>query len=186
MFKMRMQTASAQTFTLQKEETKEITCRAHFISACWRHMRIGAILGAHPVRGDAMLTDWSQQHSPIFTTKSTDRPFFLWRFLLALLSHPGQSTTLLTCLFLQLRALNQRNSFSLTCERPKATLRLAAVSDTKQAGDLRGDGFTSHNRNVRRPLTQKARHIFFTTVERPTSSKRWRRAGTADRNALAS
>jgi len=102
-----------------------------------------------------------QQHPLLFTTNHTDRTFFVWRLNFARPSHPGHRTILLTCLSIcntQARAVNLIM---------KALLKLAAVRDTKQAGELRGD--TAHfiasssalvlmtqDGNIYRPLTQTA------------------------------
>ena len=45
--------ACTQIFTLCQQATKEITHSAHSIIACSRHMYMGAILRAHPIRGDS-------------------------------------------------------------------------------------------------------------------------------------
>ena len=82
-------------------------------------------------------TERLQQHPLLFTTKRTDRTFFLWSLHLARPSHPGHSTILLPCLALQTYKLNRWIWFTLS--KAKALLRLAAAWDTKQAGDLRGD-----------------------------------------------
>jgi len=42
----------AQIFTLWQQATMEITCHDHPIIACSRHMYMGVILHAHPVRGE--------------------------------------------------------------------------------------------------------------------------------------
>jgi len=44
---------SAQSFTLWRQTTIEITCRDHCIIACSRHIYMGVILRAHPVRGES-------------------------------------------------------------------------------------------------------------------------------------
>jgi len=43
--------ASAQSFTLWQQTTIKIPRRAHFISACSRHM--GGVLHTHPFRGES-------------------------------------------------------------------------------------------------------------------------------------
>jgi len=47
------QAASAQSFTLWQQATIEITCHDHSIIACSRHIYMGVILPAHPVRGES-------------------------------------------------------------------------------------------------------------------------------------
>ena len=42
-----------QSFTLGQQATMEIPRRAHSISACLRHIYMGVILRAHPVRGES-------------------------------------------------------------------------------------------------------------------------------------
>jgi len=49
---------------------------------------------------NAMLMERLQQHPLLFTTNRTDCTFFLRRFHTQQPPHPGQSTTLLTCLSL--------------------------------------------------------------------------------------
>jgi len=44
--------ASAQSFTLWQQATTEITCHDHSIIACSRHIYLGVVLRAHPVRGE--------------------------------------------------------------------------------------------------------------------------------------
>jgi len=44
--------ASAQSFTLWQQATIEITQRDHSVIACSRHLYMGVVLGAHPVRGE--------------------------------------------------------------------------------------------------------------------------------------
>jgi len=44
--------ASPKSFTLWQQATIEITCRDHSIIACLRHIYMGVILRAHPVRGE--------------------------------------------------------------------------------------------------------------------------------------
>ena len=46
-------TASAQSFTLWKQATIEITWQGHSILACLRHIDMGFIVCAHPVHGDS-------------------------------------------------------------------------------------------------------------------------------------
>jgi len=45
--------ASAQNFTLWQQATIEITCHDHSIIASSRHIYMGVILHAHPVRGES-------------------------------------------------------------------------------------------------------------------------------------
>jgi len=45
--------ACAQNFTLWQQATIEFTCHDHSIIACLRHVYIGAVLRAHPVRGES-------------------------------------------------------------------------------------------------------------------------------------
>ena len=45
--------ASAQSFTLSHQATIEITCHDHSIIACSRHIDMGVVLRAHPVRGES-------------------------------------------------------------------------------------------------------------------------------------
>jgi len=45
--------AIAQSFTLWQRAKIEITCHDHSILACSRHIYMGVILCAHPVRGES-------------------------------------------------------------------------------------------------------------------------------------
>ena len=59
-----------------------------------------------PGRHLTSLRPW-EQHPLLFTTNCTNRAFFFWRLHLTWPSHPGHSTTLLTCLALQMYKFNQ-------------------------------------------------------------------------------
>jgi len=84
-----------------------------------------------------------QQHPLLFTTNRTDRTFFVWRLNSARPSHPGHST--IFCWRVSHSVTHKRERwiwFTLSYAMLKALLRLAAVRDTKQAGELRG--YTVH------------------------------------------
>ena len=49
----KVQAASAQSFTLWRQATIEITCHDHSIIACSRHIYLGVVLRAHPGRGES-------------------------------------------------------------------------------------------------------------------------------------
>jgi len=55
--------ASAQSFTLLKQATIDITRRDHSIVACSRHIYIGVRLREHPVRGEARIPALRQRRS---------------------------------------------------------------------------------------------------------------------------
>ena len=50
---MKARTASAQSFTLWQQVTIEIIRRDHSITARSRHLYMGVVLRAHPVRGES-------------------------------------------------------------------------------------------------------------------------------------
>jgi len=58
---LRLESMSGSGTTLHTVAARKITHRAHFIIACSRHIYMGVVLHAHPVRGELHIKDKSTE-----------------------------------------------------------------------------------------------------------------------------
>ena len=165
--------AYAQSFALWQQGTIELTCHDHSIIACSRHVYVWCYSShtsrswwitqstQHHRRGCNNIPSFLQQphRSHVLCVKAElGTTFISWsqhHFVDVCVSH---SVTHKHELWIW---------FTLSYAMMKALLRLAAVRDTKEAGELRGDTvhfivsssalvLMTQNGNIYRPLTQTA------------------------------
>jgi len=169
---MRCWAACAQSFALWQQATIELTCHDRSIIACSRHIYVWCCSSGtsrswwithfmqNHRRGCNNIPSFLQRTAPIARSMCESWP---WQDLHILVTAPF-------CWRVSHSVIHKHQRwiwFTLSYTILKALLRLAAVRDTKQAGELRGDTvhfiasssarfFMMQNGSIYRPLTQTA------------------------------